>query len=327
MLFQSILEAARRIEGHVLKTPVEYSPDLSEKIQGAVYVKLECQQYTRSFKLRGAMNRLHALTPEEKERGVVTASTGNHGMAVAFGLKQIGLTGTIYLPENASERKMALLRGVGATLAFYGTDSADTERYARQKAKESGQVFISPYNDPYVVAGQGTVGVELGQQLPALHAVFVPVGGGGLISGIAGYIKTASPETLVIGCLPENSPVMLESIQAGRIVPGTVRPTLSDGTAGGIEEDAITFALCRDLVDAWVTVSEKAIQQAMIFLFDTHGLVVEGAAGVAVASFLKYARTMNETAAYKPIKSAAIVLCGGNVDMQLFRRIVCQDAP
>lgn len=318
MLFPTAVEEAHhRIRTYIRKTPLEPALTLFEQ-EREVYFKLECLQHTRSFKVRGALNKLLALSNEQKARGIVTASTGNHGMAVSFGLRQLDVAGTIYLPENVSEKKLELLKRYGANIEFFGEDSVFTEQYARKQANERGQAYISPYNDPDVVAGQGTIGIELMQQLPGLNAVFVPVGGGGMISGIGGYLKSKSPSIRIIGCLPENSPVMWESIKAGKIVEGTVSPTLSDGTVGGIEEEAITFDLCRNYVDDWVMVSEDEIQAGMKMLFDEYSLVVEGAAGVSVASYLKYTKTRSAAG----LDKAVIILCGGNVDMAHFKELV-----
>ncbi|MBX2820028.1 MAG: threonine/serine dehydratase [Rhodothermaceae bacterium] len=318
MLFpDTVNDAYKQIRPYVRKTPLEPAHTLYTN-QREVYLKLECLQHTRSFKVRGALNKLLSLDDEEKEKGIVTASTGNHGMAVTFGLKQLDVSGTIYLPETVSERKLNVLKRYGANVQFFGDDSVYTEQYARKQADERGQVYISPYNDPKVVAGQGTIGVELLNQLPSLDAVFVPVGGGGMIGGISGYLKAKNPAIRIIGCLPANSPVMLESIEAGKIVAGTVLPTLSDGTVGGIEEGAITFDLCRQHVDDWVLVEEEEIQAGMKLLFDEYNLVVEGAAGVSVASFLKYTKA-NPSA---DLNRVVIVLCGGNVDVEQFKRLV-----
>ena len=314
---RAVEEAYNRIFPYTRKTPLEPAHTLFGE-EREVYFKLECLQHTRSFKVRGALNKLLSLSDEQKEKGLVTASTGNHGMAVTYGLRQLGVSGTIYLPENVAERKLELLRRYGANIAFFGNDSLFTEQYARKQANERGQVYISPYNDAEVVAGQGTIGIELMQQVPGLDAVFVPVGGGGLISGIGGYLKSQNPSTRVIGCLPEHSPVMLQSIQAGEIVEGTVLPTLSDGTVGGIEEEAITFDLCRTYVDDWVVVSEEEIRDGMKMLFNDYSLVIEGAAGVSVASYLKYAKTNPG----KDLKKTVVILCGGNVDISHFKKLV-----
>ncbi len=245
----------------------------------------------------------------------MTASTGNHGLAVAYGLQLLGMPGTIVLPETAAKKKINLLRQYDVTLQFHGSDSAQAEVLARRQAEEHGQVFISPYNDWEVVAGQGTIGLELLEQLPGIQHVFVPVGGGGLISGIAGYLKAHAPHVQVYGCLPEHSPVMHECVEAGHIVPGTVLPTLSDGTAGGVEDDAITFPLCRDLVDHWVRVSEEEIRAGMKWIFEHHGIAVEGAAGMNFAGFLKQRKS-------GLAGDTVVILCGGNVDMEVFKTIL-----
>lgn len=314
---QRIDEAAERIGPYVRKTPLEPSFALSGQSGAEVALKLECVQHTRSFKVRGALNRLQTLTAAERERGILTASTGNHGLAIAYGLGKLGLEGTIYLPQTASSKKVDLLNQLGADVHFYGDDSAQTEAYAREQGDLQQKVYVSPYNDPDIVAGQGTIAIELLEQMPGLDAVFVPVGGGGLIAGIAAYLKAVRPEIRVIGCVPAQSPVMYECVQAGRIVPGTVLPTLSDGTAGGVEADAITFELCRQLVDDWVMVSEDEIRSAMKLIFDVHSLVIEGAAGVSVSGFQQFMRKGGTG-----IEKAAVVICGGNVDMEQFKSII-----
>lgn len=301
--------AMQRIRQHVRKTPLEPAYPAGQP----VYLKLECLQKTRSFKLRGALNKLLSLTPEQLQVGVVTASTGNHGLAMAYGLDLLQAPGKIVLPKTAAPKKVALLERYNVELVFHGHDSATSETYARQLAKASGQPFVSPYNDWDVVAGQGTIGVELCDQLPALQCVYVPVGGGGLIGGIAGYLKAVKPDVEIVGCIPEQSPVMHECVEAGEIVAGTVKPTLSDGTAGGVEEEAITYPLCRDLVDRWIRVSEAEIQNGMRWAFEAQGLVVEGAAGVSIAAFQKQ----------PPVAGpAVVVLCGGNVDIDQFKKLV-----
>ena len=309
-LRERIAAADRRIRPYVRKTPLEPARGVDDPL----YLKLECLQKTRSFKLRGALNKLLSMTPEARAQGVITASTGNHGLAVAFGLDLLDAPGKIVLPETAAPKKVALLERYNVELVFHGQDSATSEAYARELAAKSGQPFISPYNDWEVVAGQGTIGIELLDQLPSLASVYVPVGGGGLIGGIAGYLKAVQPEVEIVGCLPAHSPVMHECIEAGKIVAGTVKPTLSDGTAGGVEDGAITFPLCRDLVDRWIRVSEAEIQSGMQWAFEEQGLVVEGAAGVSIASYKKQPPTK---------RPAAVILCGGNVDIAQFKKLVC----
>jgi threonine dehydratase len=319
----SILAAESRIRPHVAETPLLLSPILSERTEATVFLKLENRQITGSFKLRGATNKLAGLSAEERARGVVTASTGNHGLAVAHAASQLGIAATIFMPEDASPRKVAKLREFAVELRFVPGDAVNAETSARRTADETGRVFVSPYNDPEIVAGQGTVAVEMLRQQPGLDAIFVAVGGGGLIGGIGSYCKElpgfpkpgSSSSVQIIGCLPENSPVMLESVRAGRIVEMEGLPTLSDGTAGGMEPDAITFDLCRRVVDDWLTVSEAEIVQAMRLIYHSHGETIEGAAGVAVAALLQTGQRFAG-------KAVAVVICGGNIDEARFGEIV-----
>src|SRR5262245_17913012 len=244
-LHAEITQAAERIGPYVRETPLIRSLLLGDDQGGGVFLKLENLQHTGSFKVRGALNKLLTLTSEQRGQGIVTASSGNHGAAVAYGLRLLGARGLIVVPEHASPAKVDLIRRLGAEVRHYGDDAVLAENYARDYAEQHGLVYISPYNDPQVIAGQGTIAVELARARERIDAVFVAVGGGGLIAGIAGYLKTVRPGVTVFGCLPERSPVMAESIRAGRIIEMDSAPTLSDATAGGIEEGAITFELCR----------------------------------------------------------------------------------
>ncbi len=311
-----VVAAEARIRPYARQTPLEEAFGLSEAAQGRVYLKLENLQATGSFKLRGALNKVLALNDEQRRRGIIAASTGNHALAVAHALSVVGLRGSIYLPENASPQKLAMLRRYDVDLMFHGTDGVEAEREARRVSEAEGRVYVSPYNDPHVVGGQGTVAAELLRELDEVDGVLVSVGGGGFIAGVAGYLKAARPGVEVIGCLPQNSPVMYESIRAGRVVDMPSLPSLSDGTAGGIEADAITFALCQEYVDDWVLVDEPAIARGMRRMFDEHRLVLEGSAGVTVASFLK----IKERFAGKTV---VLILCGSNIDIDKFKRLIC----
>jgi threonine dehydratase len=282
-------------------------------------LKLENVQLSGSFKIRGALNKLLSLEPAQRAKGVVTASTGNHGLAVAYGLRKLDIPGTIYLPEGASQQKVCRLRDYGVELQFQGGDCLETELIARARARETGAVYVSPYNDPQIVGGQGTISVELLRQMDHVDVVFASVGGGGLIGGISGHLKEMYQKTRVVGCLPQNSPVMAESVRAGRVVPCHVLPTLSDGTAGGLEEDAITLELCQRYVDDWTIVTEDEIAAAMRFMFERHQLVVEGAAGVAVAGFLRLKDVLKRD---RPT-NVVIVICGGNIEIEQFKQVVC----
>ena len=214
----------------------------------------------------------------------------------------------MFVPENASPTKVAAIRALGAEVRTHGFDGVETEIFARRYASESGRSYLSPYNDPEVVAGQGTVGVELARQLPDVDAVFVAVGGGRLISGIATHLKAIRPEIRVIGCSPQNSAVMIESVRSGRVLELESKPTLSDGTAGGIEQDAITFDLCRALVDDYETVSEAEIVAAAQVFIGAHHMLIEGAAAVPLAAYLRQRDAFVG-------QTVAVVLCGANISL------------
>ena len=310
------LAAEARIRPYIRQTPLEPSINFGRETGGRVFLKLENLQHTGSFKVRGALNRLLVLDDDQKRAGVVTASSGNHGMATAFGMNRLGIDGIVYLPETASPLKVRMLQRLGAAIRFHGSDCDATETFARREAERAGKVYISPYNDPFVVGGQGTIGLEILDRMPQVDCIMVSVGGGGLISGIAGAVKALREQTRIVGCLPAHSPAMAASVKAGRIVDVQTRDTLSDGTAGGIESGAITFDPCRTLVDDWVIVSEAEIRSAMIRVFDNHRLVIEGAAAVTVAGFLKMAPQLAG-------QSVALVVCGGNIDVTLFKTIIC----
>lgn len=310
---KKVLEAEKRIRTYVRETPLEYSPYLSELGNCELYLKMENIQLTGSFKARGAMNKILSL-PRGTE--ITTASSGNHGLAVAYALREVNGKGTLYLPTTAAPVKIEKLRNYDILLEFYGIDSVEAEILAKEVANRDKKVFISPYNDPEIIGGQGTIGLEITRQLDKIDVVLVTIGGGGLIAGIAGYLKEVNPSVEIVGCLPENSAVMYESIKAGKIVDMESKPTLSDGSAGGIEPNAITFELCQRLVDHYILVNEEEIAHAILLMLDQHHMVVEGAAGVTVAAYLKE-RDRFES------KNVVLIICGGNISMQQLKRIIC----
>jgi len=289
-ILSEVLAAEGRIRSHVRETPLELSPYLSAEADADVYLKLESQQITGSFKLRGAMNKFLSLSKGDRSRPVVTASSGNHAGAVAYALKELGGTGIIYLPSTVSRAKVEALEPYGpygVELRFVGSDSVEGELEAKRVSREEGLLYISPYSDPQVIGGQGTIAVEIERQLERFDAVFVPVGGGGLISGIAGYFRARSPSVRIVGCQPRASRVMYESLAAGRILDLPSERTLADGTAGGVDPDAITFAICQRDVDEMVLVSEDEITLAMRLAIEKHCMLIEGAAALSIASFRK----------------------------------------
>jgi len=286
-ILNEIQAAESLIRPYIRETPLEYSPFLSSLSGCRIYLKLENIQITGSFKLRGALNKILSLSDQQKRRGIITASSGNHGAALAYILNKFNLEGTIFLPENASSSKIDQLRLYGANIKLYGDDCVLAEQQARRSAEKKGMIYVSPYNDIKIVGGQGTIGIELERQLKKSDVIFCPVGGGGLISGIAGYLKQTDSDIKIIGCQPENSAVMYKSIQAGRILDIPSLPTISDGTAGGIEQDSITFELCRKYVDDFYLVSEDEIKQAIKLIIEKQFLLIEGGAALPVAAFLK----------------------------------------
>jgi threonine dehydratase len=314
-LFDRILEADVGIRPLVPVTPLDFSPALSAALGCEVLLKCEHLQPTGSFKVRGSANKVHLLDEAARRAGVITASTGNHGQGVARAGALASVAVTVYVGTTTAPQKLAAIRNFGAEVVVIDGQPIDAELEARRQAGLQGKTYISPYNDLDVVAGQGTIGVELSRQSPDLAAVFVSVGGGGLISGIGTALKRLSPRTRVIGVWPENSPCMLEALQAGAIVDTVEYPTLSDATAGAVEVGSVTFPICGDVIDATLTVTESEIASAMRTVAQTDRWMIEGAAGVAVAGLIKSAT------AYQGRKVAAIV-CGRNIALDKFLHAV-----
>lgn len=314
-ILSEILQAERRIRPYILKTPLMFSPYFSRLDQSNVYFKLESEQETGSFKVRGATNKLLSLSQKERNRGVVTASTGNHGLALAHTAKLLNVQSTIYLPTNVDSKKADAIKQYGVTIEHYGTISLDTELYAKKIAQEQKQIWVSPYNDPQIIGGQGTIAIEIAEQLKKIDAIFVNIGGGGLISGIATFIKAVSPETKIIGCLPENSPEMYLSIKEHKYIRCPEKETLSDGSAGGFEKNAITYAICKTLVDDYVLISEEKIRESIRFMVEKHHKIIEGAAAVALAAFIK------QKTQFKG-KNVVIVICGSNIASEKLKAIL-----
>lgn len=286
-MYQDICSTYAKIKSYISQTPLVYAPRLSEWINGTVYLKLENQQKSGSFKLRGVMSKMLSLPPAAFQKKFVAVSTGNHAAAFAYAAKHFGVEGEVFLPKTVTPSKFKALQTYGLPLRLYGNSSLETELYASNYARENDLVLVHPYNDPAIVAGQGTVALELCEQLDHFDAVLVPIGGGGLVSGIAAYLHEAKPEAEVIGCQPLHSPEMYESVKAGKIIEMDNQPTLSDATAGGIEPGAITFAICAQHVQKYDLLTEAEIQKAILFLLEHHHLLIEGGAALSVATLLK----------------------------------------
>ena len=311
----SSVRAASRIAGLVRETPLDYSPIFSAETGAEVWFKLENLQHTGSFKLRGAANRLMTLTPGQRASGCVAASSGNHGAAVAYAMAKLNISGVIFVPEQTSPTKVDAIRSYGGDVRFFGTDGLDTEIYARDYAERNGMFYVSPYNDEEVIAGQGSCGVEITAQLPDVDHVFVAIGGGGLISGVGSVLRRHRKGVRIVGCQPSASAVMTRSVEAGEILDLPSNPTLSDGTAGGIEPGAITFDLCREIVDDYVLVDEPEIATAMRLYMDSQHQLIEGAAGVAIAAMLATAVDLER-------RNVVILICGANISRATLRTVI-----
>jgi len=310
-----IEETLRRIAPHVCRTECRRSPALSEKVGAEVHLKLENLQDSGSFKLRGVINKVLSLTEEDSQKLLVAASTGNHGAAFAHALELFGLRGKLFMPKTSAAVKVENVRSTGVPFELVGEDCIEAEAHAAAFARSEGHVWISPYNDLEVVHGQGTVAVELAEQLGKIDAVLVPVGGGGLISGIAGYLNAVDPSIEIIGCQPVNSCVMHRSIIAGEILDIESLPTISDGVAGGIEAGSITFDLCRRHVDSFIVLEEDEIIAAMRLLHEEEGVTVEGAAALSTAAVLKEKDRFAG-------RRVALIVSGGRVDEETMASVL-----
>ncbi len=312
---QLVMEAHERCKAYLSPTPLEYSMYLSKEIEGEVWLKLDSMQRTASFKFRGALNKILSLTESELDQGVVSASTGNYALAVAEATRIRKRRATIYVAEDIDPSRLALLRAHGLDLVIHGEGAWDAEKEARRVAKEENKIYVSPYNDPIVVGGQGTCGYEISKQLPDLDAALFACGGGGLVTGSAGWLKSHNPAVEVFGVSPENSPVMYESMRTKKIVEMETYPTLADTCAGGVDLDSITLELSQRYVDEIMLLSESEIEQSIRLLFEQHRLVVEGSGALGVGGLLKRKEQFTG-------KKVVAVVCGRNIDLEVFKRII-----
>lgn len=321
-IISGIAEQARSVasalDGVVRQTPLTFSAPLSQMSGARVYLKQENLQLTGSCKARSAMTNLIRLPAERRARGVVTASTGNNGIATAWAANELGLENTVYLPRTTSRFKVDKIREAGGRIVFHGDDIVHAELAARSYAAESGAYYVSPYNGLGAVHGQATIAMEMLAQLDAIgevpDTVLVPIGGGGLISGIAGYLASIGAPTRVIGVQPALSPVMTLSIDAGRIVDLPYQQTLSDATAGGLEPNTITFDLCQTLIDTYTLIDEDALAQAMVLAYDEHDVVLEGSGALSIAGLFGHSEELTG-------QTVVLLLCGANIDRHAFEQL------
>jgi threonine dehydratase len=310
-LFESIVRAHAAIRPQVPVSPLQRSGPLSTRYGCEVLLKCEHLQPTGSFKIRGATNKIGVLGRNDRSRGVLTASSGNHGQAVARVGALAGVRVTVYVAASAARPKVEAIRALGAELIVVEGPPVEAELRARRDAAEQGKIYISPYNDTDVMAGQGTLGMELVEQAPDLDAVFIAVGGGGLVGGVGTALKKLKPQVRVVGVWPENSPCMLRAMEAGKVVDVEEQDTLSDGTAGAVEPGAVTLPVCQAVIDETVTVTENEIGSAMRQLAQDEHWIVEGSAAVALAGLAKRKDDFRG-------RKVAVVLCGRNIALERF---------
>jgi threonine dehydratase len=312
---QWVLDAADRCRDYLSDTPIEYSLYLSQLIDGEVWLKLDLMQRTSSFKFRGAANKIFSLTEEELQRGVITASTGNYALAIAEAMRIRGYRATTFVAKNLEPSRLEIIRAHGLDIEVHGKEAGETEARAREVAEKEGKIYVSPYNDPVVIGGQGTCGLEISRQLPDVDAAFFAVGGGGLISGSGGWLKSYNSEIEIIGVSPEQSPVMYESLKAGKVIEMETFPTLADTCAGGVDLDSITLELCQKYVDEIVLMSEAEIEASIRLLFEQHRLVSEGSAAMNAGALIRHKDRFRG-------KKVVLVICGRNIGLELFKSII-----
>lgn len=313
-LAAAVAAADRALDGLVVRTPLVPSPWLAAQTGADVRLKLENVQHTGSFKFRGASHALQRLPAAAARAGVVAASSGNHGLGLAAAAAARGVRAEIFVPVATAPAKLAAIRAHGATVVPFGDDCVDTEQEARRVATATGRAYVSPYNDAAVVAGQGSIAVELLAQWPEVEVLYVALGGGGLCAGVAAYAKSHRPGLEIVACSPAASPAMAECVRRGAIVDVRCGDTLSDSTAGGVEQGAITFPWCRELVDRFVDVDEPAIAAALLQCLEHQHLLIEGAAAVPIAALLQDRHLRG--------RRAAVIVCGGNLPLAKLRALL-----
>ncbi len=314
------IEAARRrIADRIVATPTVSSTSLSERFGVPVHLKLEQRQITGSFKLRGASNAIASLSPQEKARGVVAASTGNHGRALAHAARLEGVRAVICMSKLVPANKVDEIRRLGAEIRIVGNSQDDAQVEVERLVADEGLAMVPPFDDPAIIAGQGTLGLEIAEAVPNVATVLVPLSGGGLAAGVAAAVKGLKPSAKVIGISMERGPAMKASLDAGRPVQVKELPTLADSLGGGVGLDnRLSFAMCRDLLDDVLLLSEGEIAAGIVHAYEQEREIVEGAGAVGIAALL--------AGKVKPSGPTVLILSGRNIDMGLHRSIVCGTA-
>ncbi|KYH28454.1 threonine ammonia-lyase [Clostridium colicanis] len=309
-----IKQAQKNIEGVVRKTPLIYSSTFSKQSGYEIYLKCENKQKTGAFKLRGAYNKIMTLTPEEKEKGVLASSAGNHAQGVAYAATACGIKSTIVMPATAPQAKVEATKGYGAEVIQHGEVYDECYEKALEVLKETGATFVHPFNDEEVMAGQGTIALEILEELPDVDAIVVPIGGGGLISGVAVAAKSIKPDIKIIGVQSEIIASTKASLEAGKVVTVGGAKSLADGISVKTPGD-ITFKYIKEYVDEVITVSEDEISYAMFSLMERSKLISEGSGAVPLAALLANKIKVDG-------KKIALLISGGNVDMAMILKII-----
>jgi threonine dehydratase len=312
-LWREIEQAHQRIQKAILRTPVIYSDTLSRLTGREVFLKLENLQKTGSFKIRGAYHLLSRLSPSVRRKGVVAASAGNHAQGVAYASSLLRIASTIVMPEGASIAKQMATQSYGGEVILFGRDTDEALHYARKLAEE-GKFLVHPFDDEDVIAGQGTIGLEILEDVPEVEGIIIPVGGGGLISGIATIIKKRNPKVNIIGVQSTHAPSAFFSLKKKRIVEVNIRPTLADGIALR-RVGEITFPIIQKRVDQVITVQEDEIASAIFMLMERKRVVAEGAGAAPLAALLSKRGEIRA-------KKIVLVISGGNIDVHLLDRII-----
>jgi len=311
---ENIHAAAKVIKDLVVRTPTVFSPVLSERTNAQVFMKLENLQLTGAFKIRGALNKISRLASSERERGVITASSGNHGLAVAYGANVFDLEATVYVPENPNLEKLAAIKALGAKVVRSGKDYEEAFGKAIETQRRTGSAFIHAFDDPAIIAGQGTIGLEVLQDLPELDTLIVPVGGGGLISGIAAAAKAMKPKIRVVGVQSTGAPAVYESWRKRRIVRKKSVETIADGLASRQPGD-LTFQMIRKYVGEMFLVTDSQMCQAILFLARKLHIIAEPSAAASLAALLfKYKPRVKER--------IGLIVSGGNISSELLNRLL-----
>lgn len=311
-----VREAAARTAGHVVRTPLRLSPYLSELCGQPVRLKLETMQDTGAFKIRGATNALMKMSEAERARGVITMSSGNHGRGLAYAAKNLGVACSVYMSELVPNAKVEAIRELGAEVVIAGPSQETAETAVHERVAKDGLVYVHPFDAPDIVAGQGTIGLEILEDMPDVKTVIIPLSGGGLFAGVAMALKSLKPDIHTVGVTMENGPAMIDSLAAGKPVPVDEVETLADALGGTIGLDnKLTFAMTRRFLDASVLLSEQEIADAMRALFHEDKIVAEGGGAVGAGALISQKVIVSDG----PV---AIVISGCNVDMAKYKAVI-----